>query len=99
VNGFTVILADLAFACRPYNDRGHRMTCFYDGFDIESFEAAKGLWHARIRRAALSLIAMDGVLFPSLEIGFARSDPESAIADAKHHIDRFRLRDDMDAQA
>ena len=58
------------------------MTCFYDGFNIESFQAGKGLWHARIRRAGLSLIAMDGVLFPALEMGFARSDPESAIADA-----------------
>jgi hypothetical protein len=27
-----------------------------------------------------------------LEVGFAWSDPDAAIADAKHHIDRFRHR-------
>ncbi len=75
------------------------MTCFYDGFHIESFEAGKGLWHARIRRADLSLLAIDGVLFPALEMGFAWSDPDSAIADAKRHIDRFRRRDETDADA
>jgi hypothetical protein len=68
------------------------MTCLYDGFDIESFEAGKGLWHARIRRADLSPLTIDGVLFPALEVGFAWSDPEAAIADAKAHIDQFRLR-------
>jgi hypothetical protein len=68
------------------------MTCFYDGFDIESFEAGKGLWHARIRRADLSPVVIDGVLFPILEVGFAWSDPDAAIADAKAHIDRFRRR-------
>jgi hypothetical protein len=30
--------------------------------------------------------------FPSLEIGFAWSDQDAAIADAKNHIDRFRHR-------
>ncbi len=75
------------------------MTCFYDGFDIESFEAGKGLWHARIRRADLSLLAIDGVLFPAVEIGFAWSDKEAAIADAKQHIDRFRRRGEPDANA
>jgi hypothetical protein len=27
------------------------MVHLYDGFDIESFEAGRNLWHARIRRA------------------------------------------------
>ena len=28
------------------------MTClYYEGYDIESFEVGRGLWHARIRRA------------------------------------------------
>ena len=63
------------------------MTYSYDGFDIESFEAGKGLWHARIKRADLSPVAIDGVLFPTLEVGFAWSDPDAAIADAKAYID------------
>ncbi len=68
------------------------MTCVYDGFAIESFEAGRGLWHARIRRADLSLVAIDGVLFPALELGFAWPNEDAAIADAKQHIDRFRRR-------
>jgi hypothetical protein len=68
------------------------MTYTYDGFDIESFEAGKGLWHARIKRADLSPVVIDGVLFPTLEVGFAWSDPDGAIADAKAYIDRFRRR-------
>jgi hypothetical protein len=68
------------------------MTYTYDGFDIESFEAGKGLWHARIKRADLSPVVLDGVLFPTLEVGFAWSDPDAAIADAKAHIDQFRRR-------
>jgi hypothetical protein len=30
--------------------------------------------------------------FPTLEVGFAWSDPEAAIADAKAQIDRFNPR-------
>src|SRR6202040_1107110 len=55
----------------------------YDGFYIESFEAGKGLWHARIMRADLSPVVIDGVLFPTLEVGFAWSDSDAAVADAK----------------
>lgn len=68
------------------------MTCLYDGFDIESFEAGKGLWHARIRRADRQPVVIDGISFAALEVGLAWSDPEEAIADAKTHIDRFVLR-------
>jgi hypothetical protein len=64
----------------------------YDGFDIESFEAGKGLWHARIKRADQNPVVIDGVLFPTLEVGFAWSDPDAAIADARAHIDQFRQR-------
>ena len=35
---------------------------------------------------------IDGLSFPTLEVGFAWSDPEAAIADAKAHIDRIRQR-------
>lgn len=68
------------------------MTCLYDGFDIESFEAGKGLWHARIRRADRQPVVIDGIAFAALDVGLAWSDPEEAIADAKSHIDRFVLR-------
>jgi hypothetical protein len=68
------------------------MTCIYEGYDIESFEAGRGLWHARIRRANQKPLVINGYAFPSLEVGFAWSDPDAAIADAKHHIDRFKHR-------
>ena len=68
------------------------MTSLYDGFDIESFEAGRGLWHARIRRADQRPVVIDGISFTTLDVGFAWNDPEEAIADAKSHIDRFGLR-------
>ncbi len=64
----------------------------YDGFDIESFEAGRHLWHARIRRADFAPVMIDGEPFPALELGVAWSDPDAAIADAIHHIDRFGWR-------
>ena len=66
-----------------------RMT--YDGLEIEPFEAGRGLWHARIRRADLNPVVIDGVSFATLEVGFAWSDPDAAIADAKIQIDRLKL--------
>jgi len=68
------------------------MTYSYDGFDIESFEAGRGLWHARIKRADLRPVVIDGVLFSTLEVGFAWSDPDAAIEHAKAHIDQFKQR-------
>jgi hypothetical protein len=68
------------------------MKCEYNGFGIESFEAGKGLWHARITRADLTPVIIDGVLFSTLEVGFAWSDPDAAIADAKTQIDRLKLK-------
>ena len=65
------------------------MICLYQGYDIESFEAGRGLWHARIRRADKSPLVINGYAFPTLEVGFAWDDPDAAIADARHHIDRF----------
>jgi hypothetical protein len=58
------------------------MTYSYDGFDIESFEAGRGLWHARIKRADLRPVVIDGVLFSALD----------AIEHAKAHIDQFKQR-------
>jgi hypothetical protein len=66
------------------------MTCQYDGYDIESFEAGRGLWHARIRRADQRPVIIGGHSFATLEVGFAWSDPDAAIADAKNHIDRCK---------
>jgi hypothetical protein len=66
--------------------------CDYDGFKIESFEAGQGLWHARIRRADLNPVIIDGVRFSTLEVGFAWSDPDAAIADAKTQIDHLKLK-------
>lgn len=57
------------------------MSCLYETYDIESFEAGKGSWHARIRRADLKPVLIDGALFPKLEVG-----------DAKKHIDRCQHR-------
>ena len=68
------------------------MDCLYGGFDIESFQAGKDLWHARIRRADHKPLIIDGIAFAALDIGFAWNNPEQAIADAKIHIDRFGLR-------
>ena len=68
------------------------MQCDYDGFRIEPFEAGRGLWHARIRRADLNPVVIDGVLFAVLEVGFAWSDPDAAIEDAKTRIDYLNQR-------
>jgi hypothetical protein len=64
----------------------------YDGFQIESFEAGTGLWHARIRRADQEPVVIDGVLFSTLEVGFAWSSPDAAVADAKTQIDHLNQR-------
>lgn len=62
----------------------------YGGFEIQSFEAGSGLWHARIQRADLEPVVIDGLAFPVIEVGFAWSNPEAAITDAKAHIDRLK---------
>jgi len=64
----------------------------YGGFEIKSFEAGKGLWHARIQRADQNPVVIDGISFPMLEVGFAWSDRDAAIADAKALIDQFPQR-------
>jgi hypothetical protein len=68
------------------------MNCEYSGYKIESFEAGKGLWHARIARADLTPVIIDGVLFSTIQVGFAWSDPDAAIADAKAQIDNLKLK-------
>jgi hypothetical protein len=68
------------------------MHCYHEGFRVEAFEAGRGLWHARIRRADLKPVSIDGVSFSILEIGFAWSDPDTAIGDAKAQIDQLKLK-------
>ena len=68
------------------------MARHYDGFDIESFEVGRDLWHARIRRADLKPVVIDGVSFPVLELGFAWPNADAAITDAISHIDHFGQR-------
>jgi hypothetical protein len=72
------------------NQRGRPMTHLYDAYDIESFEAGRGLWHARIRRADHRPVLINGCPFPTLEVGFAWFDEAAAVAHAKQHIDRFK---------
>jgi hypothetical protein len=64
----------------------------YSGFQIETFEAGKNLWRARIRRADLEPVIIDGVSFPELDVGFAWSNKEAAIVDAKTRIDYLNQR-------
>jgi hypothetical protein len=91
VNQFTLDFAGACFPRCPTMTPGTHMTCDYDGFNIESFEAGRGLWHARIRRADLMPVLIDGVSFSTLEVGFAWSDPDAAIEDAKTQIDHLKL--------
>ena len=70
----------------------------HDGFQIEAFEAGRGLWHARIRREDHEPVIIDGVSFPELEVGFAWSNAEAAIADAKTRIDYLNRRSGMSEQ-
>jgi hypothetical protein len=86
------ILFDLPVIVSLLQKGDTTMTSLYDDFAIECFEAGRGLWHARILRADHGPLVINGVSFPSLEVGFAWSNAQAAIADAKSHIDRFGLR-------
>jgi hypothetical protein len=90
VNQFTVILATAWFCLVPGISGIPDM--HYDGFQIVTFEAGRGLWHARIRRADFKPVIIDGVSFPELEVGFAWSNPDAAIEDAKTRIDYLNQR-------
>ncbi|MCA6123061.1 hypothetical protein J6500_14325 [Bradyrhizobium sp. WSM 1704] len=64
----------------------------YSGFEIKSFEVGKGQWHARIQRIDQEPVVIDGMPFPTLDIGFAWSDRDAAISDATKTIDRLQQR-------
>ena len=68
------------------------MKCDHDGFAIETFEAGKGLWHARISRSDQKPVVIDGDLFSALEVGFAWSNHDAALADAKVQIEHLNRR-------
>jgi hypothetical protein len=68
------------------------VTMIYGGFEITSFEVGKGQWHARIQRTDQRPVVIDGISFPMLDIGFAWSDRDAAITDAKTRIDEMRQR-------
>jgi len=67
----------------------------YGGFEIKSFEVGTGQWHARIQRIDQKPVVIDGMSFPTLDIGFAWPDRDAAIADARKLIDRFQQRHGM----
>jgi hypothetical protein len=90
VNQFTWVLAGAWFSSVP--ETGGTRDMNYDGFQIQIFEAGRGLWHARIRRADLRPVIIDGVSFPELEVGFAWSRPDAAVADAKTRINYLNRR-------
>jgi hypothetical protein len=78
------------FVCFPESAEPNDLN--YHGFQIVTFEAGRGLWHARIRRADLKPVIIDGVSFPEIEVGFAWSNPDAAIEDAKTRIDYLNQR-------
>jgi hypothetical protein len=65
------------------------MSSHYRDFEIEPFELGRGLWHARFGRADKQSIAIDGVLFSTLNTGLAWASPDAAVDDAKAAIDRL----------
>jgi hypothetical protein len=90
VKQFTVVFAGPWFCSIPKTAEAYDMN--YDGFQIETFEAGRGLWHARIRRADQKPVIIDGVSFPELEVGFAWSHRDAAVKDAKTRIDYLNQR-------
>jgi hypothetical protein len=64
----------------------------YGSFAIETLEIGRALWHARLRRADHQPIAIDGVAFKQLDLGFAWPTSEAATDDAKIYIDGMTAR-------
>jgi hypothetical protein len=68
------------------------MTSFREDFGIEIFEAGRGRWHARFRRANHKPLIINGVAVLHLEAVLPWPDGTAAIGDAKTHIDHFEPR-------
>jgi hypothetical protein len=90
VSQFTLVFAGTWFSAVVETAEARDMN--YKGFQIVTFEAGKSLWHARIRRADFKPVIIDGVSFPELEVGFAWSNPDAAVSDAKTRIDYLNQR-------
>src|ERR1700722_8637311 len=87
---FTVVFAGAW--CWSVHETAEVSDMDYEGFQIVVFEAGRALWHARIRREDRKPVIIDGVSFPEIEVGFAWSKPDAAVADAKTRGDYFNRR-------
>ena len=67
----------------------------YRNFEVESFEAGAGLWHARYRRADQIPIFIDGIKFDCLYGRIACLSPEAALAEAQQCIDLINRSNDV----
>src|SRR4051812_42133324 len=70
------------------------MTRYLD-FEIEAFEIGRGQWHARFRRIDRKAMFLDGISMDKVELGFAWTEPEAALADARSCIDRMIARNEL----
>jgi len=59
----------------------------YRNYEVESFEAGRGLWHARYRPADRAPIFIDGFEFNYLYGRIACRSSEAAVAEAQQCID------------
>jgi hypothetical protein len=59
----------------------------YRNFDVETFVAGRGLWHARYRRSDNAPVLIDGLQFNYLYGRIACHSSEAAIAEAQQCID------------
>ena len=67
----------------------------YSDFEIEAFEIGRGQWHARFRRIDRKAMFVDDIPMERVELGFAWSGPEAALADARDCIDRMIARNEL----
>ena len=64
----------------------------YGGFEIQSFEAGRGLWHASINGRTWNRSSSMACRFRRSKSASRGTNPDAAIADAKAQIDRFIAR-------
>ena len=80
VNSFTFAMTPPCFPC---SQELRKWTATMTASKSSPSRPEAGLWHARIWRVDRKSVIIDGVLFSALEVGFAWSDPEAAVGDAK----------------